>query len=104
MLLSNSKLKAQTLIVFAMAAQTAEHFTCKRSRDGSRLNKPTRHRERRSVRDVYMCLGSQYFRRAYRMSYKSFWELYLQLKHEIEATFKEAPKSTDWRGVSTGDN
>ncbi|KAL3787036.1 hypothetical protein ACHAWO_003669 [Cyclotella atomus] len=74
MLLPNSKLEAQTLIVFAAAAQAAEYFTCKSSRHGSRLNKPTRHRERRSVRDVYMSLGSQYFR------------------HEIEATFKETAK------------
>ena len=33
-------------------------------------------RVRRSVHEVYHCLGSSYFQRAYRMSYESFWNLH----------------------------
>ena len=37
----------------------------------------------RSVHEVYCCLGPLYFRRAYRMSYESFWNLYTKLATRI---------------------
>jgi hypothetical protein len=41
-------------------------------------------RQRRSVSDVYQCLGDNYFRRAYRMSYDSFWVLHSKIENEIK--------------------
>ena len=39
----------------------------------------------RSVREIYSTLGANYFRRAYRMSYKSFWQLHSKLATRINA-------------------
>jgi hypothetical protein len=41
-------------------------------------------RQRRSVEEVYQSLGDRYFRRAYRMSYDSFWALHSQIEKEIK--------------------
>ncbi len=41
-------------------------------------------RSRRSVREAYLCLGENYFHRAYRMSYETFWVLHNKLKDSIE--------------------
>ncbi len=38
---------------------------------------------RRSVHDVYRCLGSSYFQRAYHMSYEKFWNLHSKLATRI---------------------
>jgi hypothetical protein len=38
------------------------------------------------VRDIYTILGAAYFRRAYRMSYKSFWVLHSKLATKINIT------------------
>ena len=45
-------------------------------RPPTRLGKSPRFRIRRTVDDIYQCLGPIYFRRAYRMSYESFWQLH----------------------------
>ena len=37
---------------------------------------PPRKRECRSITEIYDCLGPHYFRRAYRMTYESFWILH----------------------------
>ena len=42
-------------------------------------------RVRRSVREIYSVLGADYFRRAYRMSYESFWQLHSKLATRINA-------------------
>ena len=54
------------------------------SRRGNRWQTPARARKRRSVEDIFKCLGPIYFRRAYRMSYESFLELHSKLKVGIE--------------------
>jgi hypothetical protein len=51
----------------------------RRSRKGTKR----RPRQRRTVWQIYNCLGDIYFRRAYRMSYQSFWELHKKLKSGI---------------------
>lgn len=51
----------------------------------NRLGKPPRYRHRRSVEQIYACLGDVYFRRAYRMSYASFWVLHGKLHDGIVA-------------------
>lgn len=81
----------QNIITYA-AERAAEYFTYKRYRDGSRLNKSHRLRERRSVANVYTCLGDLYFRRAYRMTYETFWTLHDELKDGIKNAFNEAAK------------
>jgi hypothetical protein len=40
-------------------------------------------RQRRSVGAVYQSLGRRFFRRAYRMSYDSFWVLHSKIENEI---------------------
>lgn len=47
-----------------------------RRRKGSRRYCKARKRVRRSVQEIYEALGPIYFRRAYRMSYESFWKLH----------------------------
>jgi DDE superfamily endonuclease len=49
----------------------------------SKRTRFVRRRCRRSVQEIYQCLGPQYFRRAYRMTYKSFWLLHSKLEDKI---------------------
>ena len=49
----------------------------------SRTGRVAVRRVRRSVRDIYTILGAAYFRRAYRMSYESFWVLHSKLATKI---------------------
>lgn len=49
-----------------------------------RYGRVARRRERRSVSAIYIGLGPDYFRRAYRMSYSSFWKLHDMLEEGIE--------------------
>ena len=76
-----------------MAAVTyaAKYFSGKR-RKGSRRGKQTKQRERRTVEQIYQCLGDIYFRRAYRMSWRSFWTLHDKLCGPIEEAVVEAAK------------
>jgi len=52
---------------------------------GSRKGCRTRKRLRRSIEEVYECLGDIYFRRAFRMTYPSFQHLHCLLKEKIDA-------------------
>ena len=45
-------------------------------------------RERRSVHKVYSCLGPTHFRRAYRMTYDSFWRLHERLHQFMIKAFQ----------------
>jgi hypothetical protein len=72
---------ATAVIISSTAATTRNNTSPKR-------NKPRRlfraiERTRRSVRDVYKCLGEHYFWRAYRMSYASFCTLEAKLRNKI---------------------
>ena len=49
----------------------------------SRKGRVSIRRARRSVREMYNILGADYFRRAYRMSYESFWRLHSMLATRI---------------------
>jgi hypothetical protein len=53
------------------------------SRKGSRKGKAARERVRRTVEQIYRGLGPIYFRRAYRMTYASFWVLHGKLHDGI---------------------
>ena len=45
-------------------------------------------RERRSVHQIYLCLGPSHFRRAYRMNYDTFWRLHQLLKPHMVVAFE----------------
>ena len=51
---------------------------------GTRLNRPTIPRKRRPVSFIHAELGSTYFKKAYRMSYSTFWKLYNKLEPNID--------------------
>jgi hypothetical protein len=89
MLLSHFYFHAEVLAAQAAAA-AAIHFANGRNyKLGSRHGSATQPRQRRTVREVYTCLGAKYFRRAYRMTYRSFLTLHQQLKYGIEAAHRE---------------
>jgi hypothetical protein len=73
-------------IIQAAALASAEHFYSQNGgkRAATRRGKSARKRVRRSVEEIYHCLGPIYFRRAYRMSYDSFWRLHDLLEVKIE--------------------
>jgi hypothetical protein len=66
------------------------HTRCRKRRRGDRSSRWSRHgrkarpRKRLSVEDQYLAMGPQYFRRAYRMEYDSFWKLHELLEEGIE--------------------
>ena len=55
----------------------------RKSHSGQR-RRNARWRERTSVPKIYAGLGPDYFRRAYRMQYESFWNLHDKLEEGIE--------------------
>lgn len=57
---------------------------------GNRKGKAARPRARRSVEEIYQCLGPIYFRRAYRMSYDDFWILHKKLHDGIKKALSKA--------------
>jgi hypothetical protein len=61
---------------------------------GSRLGSRTRIRKRRTVEEVFEILGDQYFKRAFRMSYRSFKKLARVLKGHIISASKKYPTRT----------
>jgi hypothetical protein len=63
------------------------HRRCRKRRRGSRWSRSGRKARpcnRLSVVDQYLAMGPQYFRRAYRMEYESFWKLHELLEEGIE--------------------
>ncbi len=73
-------------IIQAAALASAEYYSYQNGgkRAATRRGKSARKRIRRSVEEIYHCLGPIYFRRAYRMSYDSFWRLHDLLEAKIE--------------------
>lgn len=61
-----------------------------RNNSGNRFGTVTVHRTRRSVEEIYSCLGDYYFNRAYRMTYQSFWRLHSMLRIGIKTALDEA--------------
>ena len=72
------------IIKAAVFAATAVSRNRRHRRFSSRLGKSPRFRTRRTVDDIYQCLGPIYFRRAYRMCYESFWKLHDLVSTKIE--------------------
>jgi hypothetical protein len=72
----------QLLILAGAAALLLILVEEQKSQRGGRP--PAQKRHRRSVQEVYHCLGDNYFRKAYRMSYDSFWVLHSKLENEIK--------------------
>lgn len=89
MLVGNHLRQAEVLVAQS-AAGAAFYFCRERKQRGARYGSATRPQVRRSVRDIYLCLGDQYFRRAYRMSYQSFCKLHEELKDGIKKAHKVA--------------
>jgi hypothetical protein len=87
----NQRHHIESLIIVTVAAYAAKHFSGKHSK-GSRHGKRTKQRERPTIEQIYHCLGDIYFRRAYRMSWLSFWKLNDKLCHSIEMSIAEAAK------------
>eukprot|EP00804_Cyclotella_cryptica_P003177 CCRYP_013780-RA/>CCRYP_013780-RA protein AED:0.21 eAED:0.16 QI:0/0/0/1/1/1/2/0/414 len=77
--------------IFASAALIVQAAaTAARNYDfSSRTGRIPLARQRRSVSEIYNCLGSVYFRRAYRMSFESFWRLHLLLLPHIETCLRQ---------------
>ena len=74
---------ACAIIVQAAAFTAAEILHKEEPSVSSRAGRIAVGRVRRSVHEVYRCLGSSYFQRAYRMSYKKFWNLHSKLATRI---------------------
>ena len=72
-----------SLIAKAAAFAGRRRFARRRLVPG-RHGRKARWRERRSVSEIFTGLGPDYFRRAYRMRYRSFWKLSDKLKEGIE--------------------
>jgi hypothetical protein len=79
------KLMYHQYIIQAAALVSEEHYLSQNGgKTATRRGKSARKRVRRSVAEIYHCLGSIYFRRAYRMSYYSFLRLHEKLEAKIE--------------------
>ncbi len=58
---------------------------------------------RHSVHEIYSTLGADYFRHAYRMSYKSFWQLHSKLATRINTARLTARRYVPKGGREGGD-
>jgi hypothetical protein len=73
------------------AAAAVMHFIRPRnSKRGSRYGSAAHPRRRLRVEEIHQCLGANYFKRAYRMSYKSFWRLHDELKDGIMEAYEQS--------------
>ena len=66
-------IQSSAFIIKAAALAAAVHIKQRSRRPPTRLGKGPRFRIRRTVDEIYECLGPIYFRRAYRMTYESFF-------------------------------
>ena len=77
----------QFLLLYAQASQLAsaeEALRLERKREGTRLECPTVPRQRKTVTQVYRELGKGYFRRAFRILYQTFGQLYRLLEEDLK--------------------
>ena len=76
--------KKQALLLVTQATITAAIVTATTNKTYStRKGKKTVFRRRRTIHDVFLCLGHNYFQRAYRMSYSTFGQLLRVLSSKI---------------------
>ena len=82
----SDQLTFHAYVIQAPALASAEHFYSQNGGKRAAMHRGTsaRKRVRRSVEEIYHCLGPMYFRRAYRMSYDSFLCLHDLLELKIE--------------------
>ena len=83
MLTKSSTMRSQHIAAHA-AACLAAGYLLHSQRYVCHLRRCHCPRIRRSVQDIYLSLGERYFRRAFRMSYPSFWCLHERLKDHIK--------------------
>lgn len=80
--------EAALCLASAVFSPERRHTSTEAKKRGSRAGKKTRPRKRRTVTEIYNCLGPIYFRRSYRMTFETFWHLHdtLQsgIKHQAE--------------------
>ena len=76
--------QSSAFIVKAVALAASVHRNRRCRRPPTRVGKSPRFRIRCTVDDIYQCLGPIYFRRAYLMSYESFWLLHDLLSPAME--------------------
>jgi hypothetical protein len=106
MFVSRSHHNAEVLAAQGAAAAVMHFIRQRNSKRGSRYGSAARPRHRRRVEEIHQCLGANYFKRAYRMSYKSFWKLHDELKDGImeayEQSLEKAKKRRSRRVRSSG--
>lgn len=88
----NAMLRLQEELRLQQQQQTAASLSRPKKKQAG-----PRHRNRRSVRDVYQSMGAALFRRAFRMSYQSFLNLHRKLRPLIE-NFVQRTASQPSRG------
>lgn len=71
MLVSQFHHNAEVLLAQSAAVVVTHHICGRRSKSDSRYGSASQPCCRRTVSDVYSCLGDLYFKCAYRMSYRS---------------------------------
>lgn len=80
LLVAEAVQKAATTLLKPSSRQSTSNVSRKKARV---YHAPAIPRTRRSVQDIYNCLGPLYFRRAYRMTYDSFCRLHDKLQEKI---------------------
>ena len=68
----------------AQLASTKEIRRVNSKREGTRLDRPAVPRVRKNVTQVNRELGQNYFRRAFRMSYRTFFRLYRMIEDDLK--------------------
>lgn len=91
-------IQSSAFIIKAAALAAAVHIKQRSCRPSPRLGKGPRFRIRRTVDEIYECLGPIYFRRAYRMNYESFFRLHDLLSATIEEVASKLRKYTPKSG------
>ena len=81
---SQSSVCKHAFIIKAAALTASVHINQRRRMSPRRIGRGPRFRIRRTVDEIYQCLGPIYFRHAYRMSYESFWRLHELLSPVME--------------------
>ena len=85
-LISNDFLGSSTVVraIFIAVAKMYEDDDLR----GARSGRFAVRQQRRTVHDIHDCLGAMYFRRAYRMTFDSFWSLHASLCPHIIKTMQ----------------
>jgi hypothetical protein len=104
MLLSRHKRATASSLIVKAAAVIAAYLCRHRAmaRRHNRLGKSPCHCIRHTFEEIYNCLGPIYFRRAYRISYESFWHLHDKVAPKIDEYIPKYYKYTRKGGREGG--